>query len=37
MVAGAKKAAINVGRGGASAGLDDLLYDEPLDDEYDFM
>lgn len=34
---GTKKATLNVGRGGGSAGLDDLVYDEPLDDEYDFM
>ena len=30
-----KKAALNVGRSGGSAGLDDVIYDEPLDDDYD--
>jgi len=32
-----KKAALNVGRTGASAGLDDYVYDDPLDDDFDFM
>lgn len=31
------KKTVNVGKGGASAGLDDYTYDEPLDDDYDFM
>lgn len=34
---GGKKAALNVGKGGASAGLEDYIYDDALDDEYDFM
>lgn len=33
----AKKAALNVGRSGGTAGLDDYVYDDPLDDDYDFM
>lgn len=33
---GAKKS-INVGKAGASAGLDDYIYDAPEEDEYDFM
>lgn len=32
-----KKAALNVGKSGGSAGLDDYVYDDPLDDDYDFM
>lgn len=32
-----KKAALNVGKSGASAGLDDYLYDDPLGDDFDFM
>lgn len=32
-----KKAALNVGKSGASAGLDDYLYDDPLEDDFDFM
>lgn len=33
----AKKASINVGRGGGSAGLDDYKFDDALDDDFDFM
>ena len=32
-----KKATLNVGRSGGSAGLDDFVYDDPLDDDFDFM
>lgn len=32
-----KKAALNVGKGGGSAGLDDYVYDDPLEDDFDFM
>lgn len=32
-----KKATLNVGKGGGSAGLDDYVYDDPLEDEFDFM
>jgi hypothetical protein len=35
-VAGKKKA-LNVGRSGGSAGLEDYSFDDPLDDDYDFM
>ena len=28
---------LNVGRSGGAAGLDDYVYDDPLDDEVDFM
>ena len=33
----AKKKTLNVGRSGGAAGLDDLVYDDPLDDDVDFM
>ncbi|PRW45133.1 Eukaryotic translation initiation factor 3 subunit J [Chlorella sorokiniana] len=33
----AKKAALNVGKGGASAGLDDYIYDDAGDGDDDFM
>jgi hypothetical protein len=37
MLTGAgKKKALNVGRSGGSAGLDDYRYDDPLDED-DFM
>ena len=32
-----KKANLNLGKGGGSAGLDDYKYDAPLDDDFDFM
>jgi translation initiation factor 3 subunit J len=32
-----KKGRLNVGRSGGAAGLDDFVYDDPLDDEVDFM
>lgn len=32
-----KKATLNVGKGGGSAGLDDYVYDDPLEDDFDFM
>jgi len=35
--AGAKKKTLNVGRSGGAAGLDDFVYDDPLDDDVDFM
>lgn len=28
---------VNVGKDKASAGLEDYIYDDPLDDDYDFM
>jgi hypothetical protein len=36
-VAAGKKKVLNVGRSGGSAGLDDYQYDDPLDDDVDFM
>jgi translation initiation factor 3 subunit J len=33
----AKKKTLNVGRSGGAAGLDDFVYDDPLDDDVDFM
>lgn len=33
----AKKAALNVGKSGGTAGLDDYVYDDLVEDEYDFM
>lgn len=33
----AKRATLNVGRSGGAAGLDDYVYDDPLDDDFDFM
>ena len=35
--AAAKKKTLNVGRSGGAAGLDDFVYDDPLDDDVDFM
>lgn len=32
-----KKASLNVGKGGGSAGLDDYVYDDALEDDFDFM
>lgn len=32
-----KKATLNVGKGGGSAGLDDYVYDDALEDDFDFM
>ena len=32
-----KKVALNVGRGGGSAGLEDYVYEDDLDDDFDFM
>jgi translation initiation factor 3 subunit J len=32
-----KKATLNVGKSGGSAGLDDYVFDDPLEDDYDFM
>lgn len=32
-----KKATLNVGKSGGTAGLDDYVYDDPLDDDFDFM
>lgn len=32
-----KKATLNVGKSGGAAGLDDYVYDDVLDDDYDFM
>lgn len=32
-----KKASLNVGKGGGSAGLDDYVFDDPLEDDFDFM
>jgi translation initiation factor 3 subunit J len=32
-----KRAALNVGKSGGTAGLDDYVYDDPLDDDFDFM
>ena len=32
-----KKAALNVGRSGGSAGLDDYQYDDAGDDDFEFM
>lgn len=34
---GGKKKTLNVGRSGGAAGLDDFVYDDPLDDDVDFM
>lgn len=31
------KKTLNVGRSGGAAGLDDYVYDDPLDDDVDFM
>lgn len=33
----AGKKTVNVGRQGGAAGLDDYIYNESLDDDYDFM
>ena len=33
----AKKKTLNVGRSGGAAGLDDFVYDDPLDDDVDLM
>jgi translation initiation factor 3 subunit J len=35
--AASKKVTLNVGRGGGSAGLEDYIYDDALDDDGDFM
>lgn len=32
-----KKMSLNVGKGGGSAGLEDYVYDDPLEDDFDFM
>lgn len=31
------KKQVNVGKAGASAGLDDYIYDAPEEDDFDFM
>lgn len=33
----AAKKQVNVGKAGASAGLDDYIYDAPEEDDFDFM
>ena len=35
--AAGKKKNVNVGNRGGTAGLDDYKFDQPLDDDYDFM
>ena len=37
MRAAGKKKNVNVGNRGGTAGLDDYKFDQPLDDDYDFM
>jgi len=37
LCAAGKKKNVNVGNRGGTAGLDDYKFDQPLDDDYDFM
>jgi hypothetical protein len=37
LLAAGKKKNVNVGNRGGTAGLDDYKFDQPLDDDYDFM